>query len=332
MSHDVFIHRCLELAERGRCRVGNGAMVGAVLVRDGRIIAEGWHQGFGCLHAERMLLQTFAQKMTSNDILYINLEPCCHHGKTPPCTELIVERGIRRVIVGMQDPDPRVAGQGIVHLRLAGIDVIGPVIPELCERFNRGFVSLRTMGRPWITLKQARAPDGGIAHSDGSPLKITSRGQDIWSHSALRALHEAILIGVGTIISDDPILNTRLCASSEAGQAQIQPWRIVLDPHLRIPPTARVVTDGLRHRTIVVAAPDADALISHTLRDRGVRVVEVPLENNHFAWDALWALLCTPAGDYHGLTGILLEGGERTWGIFRGAGMVDEEVTLVGRG
>lgn len=323
------MQHCLECAVRGRGLVGNGALVGAVLIRDGTILAEGFHAGFGMSHAERELLQKFEQKISSEDILYVNLEPCCHQGKTPPCTNIIIEKGIKRVVYGMQDPDPRVAGKGIATLREAGVDVRGPVLPAQCAWLNRGFLSVRTKGRPWITLKQAMDRSDAVSHPDGTPRAITSPEQNAWSHAHLRATHDAILVGVGTIVSDDPQLTVRHAA------AAVQPWRLLLDPHVRIPPEARVLTDGHAARTMIVycsKAGDIDAAKSAALTERGIRLLDIDMTGaSGFALEQLWPLLLTPDGDYHGMTSILVEGGPRTWEFFRKAGVVDTEVTLIGR-
>ena len=326
------MQRTLFLGRRGQSAVGNGALVGAVLVRDGRILAEGYHHGFGLAHAERDMLGKFEQKIDSTDTLYVNLEPCCHHGKQPPCTELLLERGVRRVVYGMRDPDERVAGKGIETLRSQGVEVIGPVLPELCARLNRGFVSVRTKGRPWITLKQARTMDGRIAREDGSPLKITSPAQDRWAHTHLRARHDAILVGVQTIITDNPRLDCRFAESENPSTKidQYQPWRIILDPHLRIPLSAKVVSDAQRERTIVLSAK-AGGPVDRELGARGVRVMHVPVWQGIYSWPHLWEALVTLRDGYQGCTSILVEGGKRTGEVFRDAGMIDEEVILVGK-
>lgn len=336
------MHRCRVLAARGRGRVGNGALVGAVLVRDGNLIAEGWHQAFGAPHAERHLLENFEQKISSSDTLFVNLEPCCHQGKTPPCTDIIIERGIRRVVYGMHDPDPRVAGKGIDILRAAGITVIGPVERASCEWLNRGFVSVRTKSRPWITLKQARMPDGSIANADGSPLHITSDAQNAWSHQSLRATHDAILVGVGTVLADNPHLTVRhvspVIVSSPATlrRAQgdtVQPWRIILDPHGRMPVTAKLVTDEHRARTIIVQCQESknSKETKDVLQGQGVRILEVDMTSDAgFALNQLWPHLINLDGGAAGVTSVLVEGGTRTWDFFRRAGVVDAEVTLVG--
>lgn len=329
MNDVFFMHRCIELAAQGRGLVGNGALVGAVLVREGKIIAEGWHRGFGQVHAERDLLEHFDQELYSTDVLCVNLEPCCHHGKTPPCTDILLERGVQRVVIGMVDPDPRVAGQGIALLKAKGVEVLGPVERARCEWVNRGFVSVRTSGRPWITLKRAQTREGLIANTDGSPLKITSQEQDDWSHTFLRCEHDAILVGVQTIVKDDPVLNTRF----DQKKRGYQPWRIIFDPHLRIPAHAKVLRDGWRSKTIVITGAFHTAEVQRRKEEgeeQGVTIFPVPIKEASFAWEELWNILFTPQEDFHGITSILVEGGRKTGELFRSAGMYDEDISLTG--
>ncbi len=329
------MHRCLELASLGRGHVGNGALVGAVLVRDEKIIAEGYHSEYGKTHAERELLQKFDQEIRSSDILYVNLEPCCHQGKTPPCTDIILERGIKHVVYGMLDPDPRVAGQGIKTLEAAGVHCEASTERALCEKLNRGFISVRRKNRPWITLKSARTPSGEVAKIDGKPLKITSAAQDVWTHTFLRAASDAILVGVQTIINDDPILDSRLAEGSNMNTKveQYQPYRIVLDPHLRVQEDAKVCTGASRERTIIITCSHTsiDQEKQKRIESKGVRIVSIEMRDGMFDWQALWGVCLTPAVSFHGLTSILVEGGKRTWDLFKGARIMDEEVVLVGK-
>lgn len=323
VNHSTFLHRCLELAASARGKTQSNPMVGAVLVRGDSIIAEGVHVGFGAAHAERALLNNFDQKISSNDVLYVNLEPCCHHGKTPPCTEAIIAAGIRTVVFGMTDPDHRVAGEGIAALEAAGITVIGPADSERCRRFSRGYVSLRERGRPWITLKCAKKPDGSIASSDGSPIAITTDEQNAWSHAMLRARHDAILVGAGTVVTDDPLLSLR---TGDAAIDQFQPLRIVLDPMLRTPVTARIVREG----TLLITAQDRDAAAVRSYEDRGVRVMPFLSRERVFSLQALLQAL-GESSEYHpAIASILVEGGSRTWNHFRSCGLVDEEILLAG--
>jgi diaminohydroxyphosphoribosylaminopyrimidine deaminase/5-amino-6-(5-phosphoribosylamino)uracil reductase len=242
----------------------------------------------------------------------------------------------------MRDPNPEVAGQGIQILRDAGIQAIGPIDPVRCKRFNRGFVSLHEQQRPWITIKQAQTRDGRIANKDLSaealakagslPLKITSEKQDAWSHEYLRAKHDAILVGVETIVRDDPQLTVRLKPvdrsagreSSNKKSVQVDPLRIVLDPNCRVPLDAQIIGEG----TCIVTAESAD--VPSGLEERGATVIKVPFDGKTLDFTALWSVLITPKDNFYGITSILVEGGPKTWETFRKANIVDEEVVLVG--
>lgn len=317
-EHLSSMARALELAQKGRGYTGVNPMVGAVLVRDDNVIAEGFHAAYGKAHAERNLLEKNEQKISTKDIVYVSLEPCCHtKKKTPPCAQLLIERGIKNVVYGMKDPNPEVSGKGIELLQNAGVHVLGPVMQADCRRLNRGFVSLMAKGRPWITLKQAQTKDGRFANADGSPLAITSEKQNAWSHEYLRARHDAILIGVGTVLSDDPELNVRYGVTAS-------PRVIVLDPTLKTPLTAKIV----RHGTIIIASLEASSELIQKLTDAGARVICIPCEQGHFDWSSLWDALKTPTDDFHGISSILVEGGAKTWASFKEAGMIDEEVVL----
>lgn len=334
-ANEHFMQRCLELARRGRGLVGNGAMVSAVVVSEGKIIAEAFHEGFGKPHAEQLLVENVDQKSYSGSTLYVNLEPCVHYGKTPPCTERIIESGIRKVVVGMRDPDPRVDGKGIEALRDGGIEVIGPVLLAQCEKLNRGFQTVRRFGRPWITLKRAQTKGGAIARDDGSPMKITSSEQDRMSHIFERAQADAILAGVETVIRDNPHLTVRYGTSTR------QPWRIILDPQLRVPMEANVCIDEYKNQTIILTSlnnySDQYSQLDtgfkkklESLQSSGIHVFQIPADDKKFVWPALWKSLTESREDFHGLTSILVEGGNRTWDIFQKAGFVDEEIILVG--
>lgn len=324
MPRDAFMRRCLELAEEGRGRVGNGALVGAVVVRDGAIIGEGKFEGPGSDHAETAAIKS-VQKIDSKDVLFVSLEPCVPHPskKTPGCAPRIIESGITHVVIGMEDPDPRVAGKGVEALRAAGITVTMSDLRAECEWMNRGYVSVRTKNRPWITLKQALTPDGRIANDDGSPLKITDKAQDEWSHTFLRATHDAILVGVGTVTADDPSLNTRF----DQKKRQYQAWRVVLDPHLRIPIGSRLINDDHYDRTILICGSDHDqhSPVTRQLKEWGIHVVAVDLQKPiHAVLDALMA-------EPFGITSILVEGGKNTWERFRTSKMYDADVMLIGQ-
>jgi len=304
------MQQCIDLATKGRGLVGSNPLVGSVLVRNDEIIAEGVYMGKGTPHAERSLLESFDGGIQSSDILYVNLEPCCHHGDTPPCIDVIISSGIKTVVVGMKDPDTRVTGKGIKALRDVGITVVGPVLPELCRRLNKGFVSRRENNRPYITLKRAQTKQGVTANTDGTKLCITSDDQNTWSHTHLRTTHDAILVGVQTVITDDPELTIRL--NKGIGKSFPQPLVIILDPDFRIPQDAKVCREG----TVIVTAKES-------VECHGATVLCVPLIDGAFDFASLWNNL--PA-----VSSILVEGGEKTWDAFKKANIVDEEVILVG--
>jgi diaminohydroxyphosphoribosylaminopyrimidine deaminase/5-amino-6-(5-phosphoribosylamino)uracil reductase len=236
------------------------------------------------------------------------------------------------VFIGMLDPNPAVSGKGIEELRNNGIDVIGPVERVRCEWLNRGFISLMTKGRPWVTMKMAQTRTGAIAHDDGSMMKITIAEQDAWSHEFLRAQHDAILVGVGTVVTDDPHLTARL-QIADARLQNFQPLRIILDPHLRIPLDAKLVSGEMAAGTMVVTKEtEGTEEKMRKLRDSGVRVASIPLNaSGEFAMQSLFHLLTKSTKDFHGITSILVEGGRKTWDAFYKANVVDCVVNLMGR-
>lgn len=314
--YETAMQRCFQLAEQGRGQVGNGALVGAVLLRGDDIVAEAAHTSYGKKHAERVLIEGFSG-IQEEDILCVNLEPCHHYGKTPPCTDIIIQSGIKHVVYGMADPDKRVAGQGIAALRAAGITVTGPVLPVQARRLNKGFCSAREQDRPWCTLKKAQRVDGAIAQPDGSKLCITSHQQNTWSHRYLRARHDAVVVGVNTIITDNPQLTIRHI------DAHYQPFRIIFDPTLRIPMDAQV----LGERAIVVTSAKSDKMADITAT--GTTVWQLPTDEHGIVLTDFFQQCLTPTESFIGLTSLLIEGGPHTWQQFATAGAVDELVTLV---
>lgn len=345
LSHSTLLRACLDLA-LVPADTGNGARVGAVLASESQIIAIGRHEGYGKAHAEADLFACYTGPIGPRDTLYVNLEPCCHTGKTPPCTDAIIKSGITRVVYGMQDPDPRVSGKGIAVLRKAGIEVIGPVERALSEWVNRGFMTVRTKNRPWITVKHAFARNGAVAKPDGTPLKITSSEQDQLSHTFLRKRHDAILVGIGTVLRDNPTLNTRNAQDFRYEEGiidkkllntkvdQFQPYRIVLDPQLRTPSEAKLVTDNSADRTILCVSEETyreKKDVCDLFTKRGVRIFPIATsDDGSFLWPSLWTALLTPTATFFGITSMLVEGGPGTWAHFVENGMMDMEVTLRG--
>lgn len=230
--HIFFMKKALALAERGRGRVHPNPMVGSLLVRNGKIISQGNHEIYGGPHAEVHALKG-VKKVSADDVLYVTLEPCDHYGKTPPCTKLILEKGVKTVVIGARDPNPLVCGKGIKKLRAAGVNVItGPLAKE-SETLNRDYTYFMKSKLPYVIVKAAQSLDGKIATKTGDSKWITSEQSRRLGHE-LRAGVDAVLVGANTVIQDNPRLTARL------GKKTRQPLKVILDSHLRTPKNARV--------------------------------------------------------------------------------------------
>jgi diaminohydroxyphosphoribosylaminopyrimidine deaminase/5-amino-6-(5-phosphoribosylamino)uracil reductase len=264
---ELYMLECLRLARKGAGRVSPNPMVGAVLVHGGKVVGQGYHRRFGGPHAEVEAIRT-ARRSVRGSTLYVNLEPCSYFGKTPPCTDLLIRSGIRRVVVGRKDPNPRVSGRGIRQLRQAGIDVSVGVLEEECRRLNECFEKFITTGRPFITVKIAQTLDGRIA--GGSSRWITAAGSRVIVH-ALRAEYDAVLVGARTAVLDDPELTVRMVRGRN-------PLRIILDGSLSVPAGARVFRTTRDRRTLLITSARASKANPRKIRgllERGVEVLEV---------------------------------------------------------
>ena len=258
MTHEEYMRRALELSLRGTGRVSPNPLVGAVIVKGGRIIGEGWHAVFGGLHAERAALENCRSRGEdpAGAEIYVTLEPCCHHGKQPPCTDALIEAGIRRVFTGSGDPNPKVAGKGIRILREHGIEVTEHLLEEECRKVNEVFFHYITTGLPLIVLKYAMTLDGKIACFTGASRWVTGEAARRHVHETRNRL-SAIMAGVGTVLADDPLLTCRLGESGngpdETGStaAGRDPVRIICDSSLRTPLTAKVVSTARETPTIL---------------------------------------------------------------------------------
>ncbi|PWI56624.1 riboflavin biosynthesis protein RibD [Sulfoacidibacillus thermotolerans] len=300
----------LQLAAVARGRTSPNPMVGAVLVKEGRIIGFGAHLQAGKPHAEIHALQ-MAGEDAAGSTLYVTLEPCAHYGKTPPCANALVQARIRRAVIAMKDPFPLVAGKGIEILRHAGILVEVGLLAEEAQALNRNFLHYVEKKRPFVTLKLAASLDGWIATKEKQPLALTSYEALVETHR-LRNEVDGIIVGVNTILSDDPQLTVRMVENGR------NPVRFIFDRHLRIPLHAKVVTDGQAH-TVVFCGPDADALRAAHLVDAGVEVVRL-LHTDSLAMihEAL-----THMGE-NGARHVMLEGGSTLAYAFLGARAIDE--------
>ncbi|MCS6981937.1 MAG: bifunctional diaminohydroxyphosphoribosylaminopyrimidine deaminase/5-amino-6-(5-phosphoribosylamino)uracil reductase RibD [Flavobacteriales bacterium] len=234
-ADELYMRRCLELAHRGAGFTRTNPLVGCVVVKNNKIISEGWHAFFGGPHAEVMALQALPDGEVAGATVYINLEPCCHHGKTPPCTDLLLRKKPAAVVVAHMDPDPRVAGKGLTLLREAGIQVRCGVLEAEARQMNRFYFVNKIQKRPAITLKWATSSDGFMAMEEGRPVRITTPREDVLIHW-LRSLHDAILVGYRTALNDDPQLTVRHIKRPS-------PLRLVWDPENALPSHLRIFND-----------------------------------------------------------------------------------------
>lgn len=310
------MRRTLALAEKGYGVVHPNPMVGCVIVHGGTIVAEGWHRTFGGPHAEVDALRRAGQK-ARGAVLYVNLEPCAHHGKTPPCAEAIIEAGVREVVVAVKDPHALVAGKGIASLRAAGIKVRLGIAREEAERLNERFLTCHRTGRPFVGLKWAQSWDGRIVDHRGESQWITGPEARKEVHR-LRAGYDAVLVGAGTVMADNP----RLTVRDAPGRS---PIRVIVDGRLRLSGTERVFDGSVRTLLITdrsfLARPSP--VVSRLLK-RGIEILGLtgkgPYRPEH--------LLAALAGE--GITSVLVEGGPRTFAPFVQTSMFDKLHVFIG--
>ena len=270
MPEEKDMRRAIELAKKGSGHVNPNPLVGAVIVRDGEIIGEGYHECYGQLHAERNAIANAKKRGNSleGSTIYVTLEPCCHYGKTPPCTEAIIEEKIARVVVGSDDPNPLVSGKGFQMLREKGIEVIPHFLKEECDAMNHVFFHYIRTGTPYVAMKYAMTMDGKIACYTGDSKWVT--GEESRAHvQTLRNHYKGIMAGIGTVLADDPMLNCRI----EGGR---DPIRIIADSHLRIPIDSQLVRTAGQQPLIVACLPDADEEKAAQLQEKGVEVLRIP--------------------------------------------------------
>jgi diaminohydroxyphosphoribosylaminopyrimidine deaminase/5-amino-6-(5-phosphoribosylamino)uracil reductase len=264
-----FMAQALRLARRGLCTTTPNPRVGCVLVKDGQVIGTGWHKQAGTAHAEVRALAAAKGRDVTGATVYVTLEPCSHHGRTPPCVDALIAARVQRVIVAMQDPNPQVAGNGFAQLQAAGIVTASGLMADEARELNIGFVSRMTRGRPWLRLKVAASLDGKTALDNGQSHWITGAAARADGH-LWRARACAILSGIGTVSQDDPRLTVR---DVNDGMATVrQPLKVIVDSRLALPLTAQVLNGG----KVLVAATSADQPKIEELARRGAEVVLLP--------------------------------------------------------
>ncbi|MDR4305142.1 bifunctional diaminohydroxyphosphoribosylaminopyrimidine deaminase/5-amino-6-(5-phosphoribosylamino)uracil reductase RibD [Chelatococcus sambhunathii] len=307
------------LARRGLGRTAPNPPVGAILVsREGRVVTRGWTQPGGRPHAERIALDA-AGAAARGATLYVTLEPCSHFGRTPPCADAVIEAGVARVVAAIVDPDPRVSGQGLERLRAAGIEVALGAGEAGARRLAAGHISRVTRGRPHVTLKLAVSADGKIAGEGGRPVAITGEASRAQVHM-MRAESDAILVGVGTVLADDPELTCRL-----PGMADRSPIRVVLDGALRTPSAAKIVATARDMPTWIVCGEQASSDAEARLASAGVDILRVRRIGDRL--DLAEALLMFAS---RGITRLMVEGGAAVAKSLLAADLVDEAIVLTG--
>lgn len=277
MAEEQFMKRAIELAKQGAGWTAPNPLVGAVVVKNGRVIGEGYHRKYGELHAERNALAACTED-PAGATLYVTLEPCCHYGKTPPCTEIIIEKKIAKVVIGSRDPNPKVAGKGARILREHGIEVVEDYMREACDALNPVFFHYITTKTPYVVLKFAMTLDGKIATRTGASKWITGEVARNHVHQ-LRGRYAGILAGIGTVLADDPMLNCRIDGAH-------QPLRIILDSHLRIPMGSRLVRSAKEYPLLIVCNESTRDREEGTnriqkLEEAGAKVWTLPEKNGH---------------------------------------------------
>ena len=308
---------CLRLAARARGKTSPNPMVGAILVKNGAKIASGYHVRAGEPHAEVVAIRR-AGPEASGSTLFVNLEPCSHYGRTPPCADLIVRTGIKRVVVGTVDPNPLVAGRGIATLRKAGIEVKVGVLEDQCRILNEAYFKFITTGMPFVTLKLAQTLDGKIATKSGDSKWITGLKARKFAHR-LRAESDVVLVGRGTLAKDDPRLTVRHVRPARKDR----PIRVILDSTLQTLPTAKALTTG-QCDTIIATTEAASLQREEALRRAGASIIRSEAQDGRVDIEAVLKSLAE-----RGLTSVLVEGGAEVAWDFVARGLVDKAVFVI---
>lgn len=312
MSDARFMRAALALARRGLGQTWPNPGVGCIIVKNGAVVGRGWTQKGGRPHAETEALAR-AGRGAKGAEAYVTLEPCCHHGQSPPCTEALIAAGIRRVVVAVEDPDPRVSGKGLAAVRAAGIAVELGLCADEAREVNAGFLSTIMRRRPLVTLKLATSLDGRLAVASGASRWITGEAARARSH-LLRATHDAVMVGSGTVIADDPELTCRL-----PGLTDHSPVRVIIDGGMRVPQTARVVADAKRVPTWFVVRHGVAGERRAALAECGVEVIDIAAAAG--GETDLAAALVALAN--RGITRVLVEGGATLAAALVRADLVD---------
>ncbi len=316
MEDEIFMKKALILARRGLGKTSPNPMVGALIVKEGKILGTGYHRKYGEAHAEVIALRN-ARGDVRGASMYVTLEPCCHHGWTPPCVDALIEAGMSRVVIGTPDPNPRVNGKGIQSLLDSGIQVKAGVLEEQCRELNEAYFKYIQTGIPFVTLKFSQSVDGRIATKTGHSQWISSPETLRLAHT-LRSIHDGVLVGIGTVLVDDPSLTVRLVKGKN-------PQRIIVDGRLRIPLTAKVLHDEMVDKTIIVATQGANRKKSQSLKHLGIEILWVARnQRGEVDMEDLLRIL-----GRMGVTSVLVEGGSKIITSFLRKRLADKIVMVM---
>ncbi|MBN1797412.1 MAG: bifunctional diaminohydroxyphosphoribosylaminopyrimidine deaminase/5-amino-6-(5-phosphoribosylamino)uracil reductase RibD [Spirochaetales bacterium] len=312
-----YMNLCFALAKKACGRTSPNPLVGAVIVKNNTIIGQGYHTKAGAPHAEIEAL-TQAGKSARGAVLYVNIEPCCHYGKTPPCTEMIIRAGIGKVVIAMQDPNPLVSGNGIKQLQEAGISVEQGLLKAQARKLNEVFIKYITKKRPFVVLKTAISLDGRIATFTGDSKWITGEKARNYAHT-LRSYYDAVLVGIGTVLKDDPLLNYR-------GRIKniTQPVRVIVDSSAKIPIECSLLKTTKKIRTIIAVTKYAVASKLKKLTNAGAEVLLTESHNDRVNLDDLLNKLGSM-----GITSVLVEGGGELNASFINNDLVDKLLIFI---
>ena len=313
---ESMMRRAIMLARQGTGWTNPNPIVGAVVVKDGRVIGEGYHEVYGSLHAERNALAACSED-PAGSTLYVTLEPCCHQGKQPPCTDAVISAGIARVVVGSRDPNPLVAGKGVAALREAGIEVVEDVLRARCDALNTIFFHFIQTGRPYVVSKWAMTLDGKIATHSGDARWVSCEESRADTHR-LRHRLAAIMVGINTVIADDPMLTARCDFPTR------QPLRVVVDGKLRIPHDCQLLRTAREVPVLVATAAAQDGDRAQAIRELGAQVVSLPRPDGEVDLAALVHLLGT-----RGIDSVLVEGGATLHEAMFRMGLVDRTIVYL---
>ncbi|HJP18352.1 MAG TPA: bifunctional diaminohydroxyphosphoribosylaminopyrimidine deaminase/5-amino-6-(5-phosphoribosylamino)uracil reductase RibD [Nitrospinota bacterium] len=318
MEHDYYMKKALRLAAKGKGRTSPNPMVGAVLVKNNKIVGKGYHKKVGLSHAEIEAIRNAGEKVKGSR-LYLNLEPCSHYGRTPPCSDAIIKNRIKDVIIGMKDPNPLVAGKGIRKLKKAGINVMQGIMEKECREINEPYIKYITKKIPYVTLKAASSLDGRISTKTGESRWITGNPARNHVHK-IRDEVDAVMIGINTVLRDDPVLTTRLKKKKDL----MNPIRIILDSRLKIPLTAKLVQLKNGQKTIVATTVNAPLRKVKALGKIGVEVLKIRERESKVDMKDLMKKLRKME-----ISNIMIEGGAEVNASALQSGIVDKVIFFI---